>query len=115
MAIIGKESTYIWHPIDDLTGVQEDRDYILCIENGHGPNASWHMMFAKYYEKGSEVVLREANGSPHHFTIQKTGFYIINDAGKDKFTHIYLVHNITYWTEIEMPSTNPDDVLTIEN
>lgn len=108
--------TFTWHYInsgDNIVGPVENHQYLICVENSASTDGEWHLVVAYWYKEDCELTLRETNGTAHIHTIDKTGFYIVNDTGADRFEKIYMVNNVRYWTEIELPDINPNDILTI--
>ena len=107
---------YVWHYISNdgkVEGVEENHRYIVCVENSTPVGSEWLMLMVYWYNEGAELRLREPDGTPHVHKIKNSGFYIVNDAGKDRYSSIYLIHGVRYWTEIKLPETNPEDILTV--
>ena len=110
--------SYVWHYVsngEEIKGLEGNHRYIVCVENPTPKGSEWHLIMAHWYEEGDELSLKEPNGNAHIHKIKKTGFYIVNDAGKDRFTSIYRVFGVRYWTEIKSPEINPEEILTIES
>ena len=108
---------YEWHYVNSeekVEGLEGNNRYIVCVEKATPKGSFWHMSMVYWYEEGDELTIYEANGTPHHFQIDKTGFYIVNEAGKNNCNLIYRLCGVRYWTEIKLPETDPEDILTIE-
>ena len=108
--------TYTWHYIDNkdnIVGPVENHQYLICVENAGSPEGEWRLVMAYWYEEDCELTLRELDGTPHVHNIKKTGFYIVNFTGSDRYEKIYYVNNVRFWTEIKLPNVNPNDILTI--
>jgi hypothetical protein len=104
--------SYIWHyvsDIDKIEGVKEDQPYVVCFEGNGTDSSIWHIEVARWYEKDSEITLIDGNNDHHYFKIEQNGFYLMNYKG----TSIYRIRNVKYWTKIDLPDVNPDDILTI--
>lgn len=108
---------YVWHYIDNeekFEGLEGNNRYIVCVEKATPIGSEWHMSMAHWYKEGDELAIYDDKGAPHCFRIDKTGFYIINEAGKNKCNSIYRLNGVRYWTEIKLPEIDPDEILTIE-
>ena len=109
--------TYTWHYISNdekVVGPIENQPYIVCVENRYPSESEWHMVLAHWYKEGSDLTLREPDGTPHYHEINKTGFYVIHDTGDDRFEKIYRLKGVRYWTEITPPEVSTEETLTIE-
>lgn len=109
--------THTWHYINNdemVIGPIENHPYIVCVENKYPADSNWHMVLAYWYEADSELTLREPNGEPHLHNIEKSGFYVIHDTGADRFSKIYRLKGVRYWTEINPPEVSTEETLTIE-
>lgn len=108
--------SYVWHYFGNgnkVEGLEENHRYLVCVENAGPKHSEWLMMTANWYNEGAELTLREPNGTAHYHRIKNSGFYVINDAGKDRFSSIFRLHGVSYWTDIKLPETDPEDILTI--
>lgn len=107
---------FTWHEIDDINNlnIKENRQYLVCVENWNGHSSEWHPVLAYWYIEGSELTLREDDNTPHRHKIRKTGFYVVNDCGKDRFDYIYSISGAKYYADIPIPESSPDDSITIE-
>lgn len=108
---------YEWHYINNeekFEGLEGNNRYIVCVEKTTPKGSVWHMSMVYWYEEGDELTIYEDNGTPHYFKIDKAGFYIVNEAGKNKCNSLYRLCGVRYWTEIKLPETDPEDILTIE-
>ena len=105
-----------WKIVDDINNLEleENKPYLICVENWNGNFSEWHPIIAYWYIEGSELTLREEDNTPHHHNIDKTGFYVVNDCGDDRYDKIYQINYVKYYTDIQMPNSNPDDMLDIE-
>ena len=107
---------YIWHHVDNVNRIEgpvEGREYLVCIESLNPERSPWKMILAVWFNVGAEVNICESDGTPHHFKVDKDGFYIIDDFSDRKNPHIFRIRDVCYWTEISVPGTSPDEVLTI--
>lgn len=108
--------TYIWHYVDNeskIEGLDGETQCLVCMEVSRPKGSAWHLQLAYWYKKGDKLTIYETNGTPHRFDIDKDGFYVVNDMSDGKHGLIYRIFNVRYWTTIEQPGVNPDDVLTI--
>lgn len=106
---------YVWHYVDNedkIEGLEGNHRYIVCVEASNNPE--WHMVMAYWYEEGDELTIYEANGTPHYFKINESGFYIVNETGKGSYKSIFRIRGVRYWTDIKLPEVKTEDVLTIE-
>ena len=109
--------SYVWHYIDNddkVEGLKENHRYLVCVENSTEEKSEWIMITAYWYIKGAELRLWDPEGNPHNHMIKHTGFYVVQDVGRDRFDFIYQLHGVRYWTDIKLPDTNPEETLTIE-
>lgn len=105
--------TYTWHFVSDINkieGIEEGIPYLVCFEEPDAEKASWHMVIARWFLEDTEISLTDKEGSPHIFKVDSRGFYIISEFGK---ATVYRLKDVKYWTKIELPKVNPDDILTI--
>lgn len=108
--------TYIWHYVDNeekIEGLNGDKQYLICYERPTGNGSIWHMQLAYWFKEGDTLTIMEKNGTPHRFDIKKDGFYIINDLNDGKGGLFFRALGVRYWTEINKPEINPEEVLTI--
>lgn len=71
------------------------------------------MQLAYWFKKAEAVMIKEPDGTPHHFVVDKDGFYIINDLSDGKSKLFFRALFVRCWTEIKQPEMDPDNVLTI--
>ena len=108
--------SYVWHFFGNenkAEGLKANHRYLVCVENVGPERSEWLMMTANWYNEGDELTLYEPNGTPHYNRIKSSGFYAINDTGNDRFSSIFQLCGVSYWTDIKLPETNPEDILTI--
>ena len=108
--------TYSWHYVDNeekAEGLEGNTQYLVCFECPTDKGSVWHMQLAYWFKKGEEVMIKESDGTPHHFVVDKDGFYIINDLSDGKSKLFFRALFVRYWTEIKQPEVDPDSVLTI--
>ena len=108
--------SYIWHYVSDeskIEGIEEDHEYLVCLELEEEKGPAWKMKLACWYEKGAKITIAELDGTPHEFRIDKDGFYIIDDIGTSEGPRCFRLRGVRYWTEIPEPGVKPEDTLTV--
>ena len=104
-----------WVYVDNINDLhlEENKQYLVCVENWNGHSSEWHPVLAYWYIEGSSLTLREEDNTPHNHYIKKTGFYVVNDCGRERFDYIYSLSGVMYYADIPLPDASPDDTLTI--
>ena len=108
--------TYIWHYVsneDKIEGPIGNTQYLVCSEQPTASGSVWQMQLTRWYCKGDEVMVRDTNGKPHHFKVEKDGFHMANELSDGKGRLFGRINGVRYWTEIELPNVDPDDILSI--
>lgn len=106
---------YRWHYVNNgekIEGPVEDHEYLVCFERSTKSGSVWVMKLAIWYEKGAKINFWDSKGEPHRFRIEKDGFYLVSDIDV-KEVGVYRLLGIRYWTEIQEPGVNPNDILSI--
>ena len=107
---------YRWHYVNNenkIEGLEGDTQYLVCFESSDPKGSTWHMQLAYWFNKGDELTIRETNGTPHLFDISKDGFYTINEFSDGKRKMFFRIPGVRYWTTIQEPNVDPEDILTI--
>lgn len=105
--------SYVWHYIpnkDKVEGVEENHTYIVCVEQPASSGSEWHMVMTKWFGKGAKLDIQDSDGTWHNFSVNRDGFYIIDEVS----IRVFRISGVRYWTEIKLPATNPEEILTIE-
>ena len=103
---------YVWNYVgneDKVEGVKENHKYIVCVEKPVPSGSEWHMVMTMWFEKGADLDIMDSDGTRHHFSINRDGFYIIDEAS----IRVYRISGVRYWTEIKVPEVSTDEVLSI--
>ena len=103
---------YAWNYVGNenkVEGVKENHTYIVCVEKPASSGSEWHMVMTMWFEKGAGLDILDSDGTMHHFSINRDGFYIIDEAS----VRVYRISGVRYWTEIKVPEVSTDEVLTI--
>ena len=103
---------YVWHYISNgckVEGVEENHTYIVCVEQPASSGSEWHMVMTKWFRQGAGLDIMDSDGTRHHFSVNRDGFYIIDEAS----IRVFRISGVRYWTEIKLPAINPEEVLTI--
>ena len=106
--------SYIWHYVSDeskIEGIEENHEYLVCLELEEDNGPAWKMKLAHWYYQGAKITVSETDGTPHNFETQADGFYILDDF--DKSPRFFRLHGVKYWTEIAEPGVKPEDTLTV--
>ena len=107
---------YIWHYVsteDKIAGPVGNAQYLVCYEEPTDKGSVWRMQLTRWFCKGDEVTFRDTNGKPHNFKVKKDGFHIANELSNGKAPLFARLNGVRYWTEIELPNVDPDDILSI--
>ena len=107
---------FVWHYVNNenkVKGVYGDIKYLVCFEEMTDRGSIWHMQFAYWFTQGDTFTIVDSNGTHHKFDISKDGFYAVNEFSDGKGRMFFRIPGVRYWTSIQEPEVNPDDVLTI--
>ena len=108
--------TYIWHYVsneDKIAGPVAHTQYLVCYEQPTESGSVWYMQLTRWYCKDDEVTVMDSLGKPHYFKVEKDGFHISNGLSDGKGPIFVRLNGVRYWTEIELPNVDPDDILSI--
>ena len=88
--------------------------YLCLMEMWNGSDYEWRALTAFFCKKGDVIMSMEDDNTPHKFSINKTGFYLLNHAGADMYEHIYRLNEVRWYKVITYPQKKPSEILTIE-